>query len=116
MHQENFSGIPATLYSEKIISDSLETQTGRYLWDNGIADGLCGLFGVFSSFYCTCPVCTMQSQQQRAEEQFYSTGKKEKTPGAKMSMLEIRNIHFISLAEWHLHQSRQINCKNKATL
>lgn len=30
MCQENFSGVPATLYSEKIISDSLETQEGIY--------------------------------------------------------------------------------------
>lgn len=47
MRQENFSGDPATQYSEKIISDSLETQKGRYLSDHGIAAGFCGLFGFF---------------------------------------------------------------------
>lgn len=30
MRQENFSGVPATQFSEKIFPDGLETQTGKY--------------------------------------------------------------------------------------
>lgn len=72
--------------------------------------GFLVLFTVHAQF----ALCKASSREQKSN--FTPQEKKEKTPGAKMSMLEIRNIHFISLAEWHLHQSRQINCKNKATL
>lgn len=102
--QENRSGDPATQYSEKIFSDNLETQAGRYLWDNMVAAGICGVFRFlsFSLLYMPSLHCTKRAAESRGAILLHRN-QKEKTPGAKMGIMEMRNICIISLAEMALH-------------